>query len=89
MAWVNGWAYLTGLLAVTITLAWTSADFIYMIANTLNESQINSQGASVGLYIGVMVAGTLYNLLGLRFSAYLNKFMGKYIHVGYNFQNMH
>jgi amino acid transporter len=83
MAWVNGWAYLTGLIAVTITLAWTSADFIYMIANTLNENQIDSQGASVGLYIGIVIAGTLYNLLGLRFSAYLNKFMGKHILIEY------
>jgi hypothetical protein len=76
MAYINGYAYLVGLIAVVVTLAWTSATFIFSIANTLNITQITSQGANVGLYIGLIIASTLYNLLGLRFSAYLNKFMG-------------
>jgi hypothetical protein len=50
---------------------------IYGVANLLNINQINSQGASVGLYIALVVAGTIYCMFGLRFSAYLNKFMGK------------
>jgi len=82
MAWINGYAYLTGLIAVVMTLAYTAGDFIYSIANTLNENQVSSQGASVGLYIGLILAGTLYNLLGLRFSAYLNKFMAVWVLIG-------
>lgn len=77
MAYINGYAYLVGLTAVVITLAWTSATFIFQIANTLNITQISSQGANVGLYIGLIIGATLYNLLGLKYSAYLNKFMGK------------
>ncbi|KAL0136783.1 amino acid/polyamine transporter I [Mucor lusitanicus] len=82
MAWINGYAYLTGLIAVVMTLAYTAGDFIYAIANTLNENQISSQGASVGLYIGLIIAGTLYNILGLRFSAYLNQFMAFWVLIG-------
>ncbi|KAL9545763.1 hypothetical protein MBANPS3_007000 [Mucor bainieri] len=82
MAWINGYAYLTGLIAVVMTLAYTAGDFIYAIANTLNENQISSQGASVGLYIGLIIAGTLYNILGLRFSAYLNQFMAVWVLIG-------
>ncbi|GAA5813670.1 hypothetical protein MFLAVUS_007156 [Mucor flavus] len=82
MAYINGYAYLVGLTAVVITLAWTSATFIFQIANTLNITQIDSQGANVGLYIGLIIAATLYNLLGLRFSAYLNKFMVGWVLVG-------
>jgi Na+/proline symporter len=78
MAYINGYAYLVGLTAVVITLAWTSATFIFAIANTLNITQITSQGANIGLYIGLIVGATLYNLLGLKYSAYLNKFMGKH-----------
>ncbi|KAI8645218.1 amino acid/polyamine transporter I [Parasitella parasitica] len=82
MAWINGYAYLTGLIAVVMTLAYTAADFIYAIANTLNEHQVDSQGASVGLYIGLIIACTAYNILGLRFSAYLNKFMVVWVMIG-------
>lgn len=81
MAYINGYAYLVGLIAVVVTLAFTSSTFIFNIANTLNIVQIESQGAIVGLYIGLIIASTLYNLLGLRFSAYLNKFMGMYSRV--------
>lgn len=87
MAYINGYAYLVGLIAVVVTLAWTSATFIFDIANTLNITQIDSQGANVGLYIGLIIAATLYNLLGLRFSAYLNKFMGKFIHKTYKYNS--
>lgn len=87
MAYINGYAYLVGLIAVVVTLAFTSASFIFDIANTLNIVQIDSQGAVVGLYIGLIIASTLYNLLGLRFSAYLNKFMGTYLRE--NSHNIH
>lgn len=82
MAYINGYAYLVGLIAVVVTLAFTSASFIFDIANTLNIVQIDSQGAVVGLYIGLIIASTLYNLLGLRFSAYLNKFMVAWVLIG-------
>lgn len=82
MAWINGYAYLTGLIAVVMTLAYAAGDFIYGISNILNEKQIGSQGASVGIYIGLLVAGTAYNILGLRFSAYLNKFMVVWVLIG-------
>lgn len=77
MSWINGYAYLIGLVAVVITLAWTSSQFIFAISNTLNVTQIDSQGPYVGLYIALIVMGTLYNLLGIKFSACLNKFMGR------------
>lgn len=82
MAWITGYAYLTGLIAVVITLAWTGASMIYGVANLLNENQINSQGASVGLYIALVVGGTVYCMFGLRFSAYLNKFMVVWVLIG-------
>ncbi|KAG2199308.1 hypothetical protein INT47_012942 [Mucor saturninus] len=82
MAYINGYAYLVGLTAVVITLAWTSATFIFQIANTLNITQISSQGANVGLYIGLIIGATLYNLLGLKYSAYLNKFMVGWVLLG-------
>lgn len=77
MAWITGYAYLIGLVTASITLAYTSADFIYGIANIMNVKQVKSTGAYVGLYIGLIAFGTFYNMLGMRYSAYMNKFMGK------------
>ncbi|KAG1051465.1 hypothetical protein G6F52_003954 [Rhizopus delemar] len=82
MSWINGYAYLIGLVAVVITLAWTSSQFIFAISNTLNVTQIDSQGPYVGLYIALIVMGTLYNLLGIKFSACLNKFMVVWVFIG-------
>lgn len=79
MAWISGYAYLIGLITASITLAYTTADFVFGIANTLDIQQINSTGAYVGLYIGLVAFGTFYNMLGMKFSAYMNKFMGKFI----------
>ncbi|EIE81848.1 hypothetical protein RO3G_06553 [Rhizopus delemar RA 99-880] len=76
MAWINGYAYLIGLVTANITLAWTSAEFIFDVANVLNTKQIDSAGANVGLYCGIIIAATMYNLLGMKFSSYLNKFLG-------------
>lgn len=78
MAWINGYAYLIGLVTANITLAWTSAEFIFNVANVLNVKQIDSQGATVGLYCGIIIVATLYNLLGMKFSGYLNKFLGNF-----------
>jgi amino acid transporter len=75
MSWINGYSYLIGLIAVDITLAWTSAEFIFYMANIMNFTQITHQGAYVGLYIGLIILGSLYTTLGVKFSAYLNKFM--------------
>ncbi|KAI8975564.1 amino acid/polyamine transporter I [Mycotypha africana] len=52
------------------------------MANVLNVKQIDSQGASVGLYIALVAAGTVYNIMGLRFSAYLNMFMVVWVFIG-------
>ncbi|KAG1171685.1 hypothetical protein G6F70_006816 [Rhizopus microsporus] len=82
MAWINGYAYLIGLETVTITLAWTSCQFIFAISNTLNLVQVSSQSAYVGLYVALMVLGTLYNLLGIKYSTYLNKFMVIWVLIG-------
>ncbi|RCH87084.1 hypothetical protein CU098_007147 [Rhizopus stolonifer] len=82
MAWINGYAYLIGLVTANITLAWTSAEFIFNVANVLNVKQIDSQGATIGLYCGIIIVATLYNLLGMKFSGYLNKFLVFWIGIG-------
>jgi hypothetical protein len=75
MSYLNGYTYLIGLITANSTLAYTSGEFIIYIANTLNENQITSQGAYVGLYCAIIIAATMYNFLGMRFSSYLNKFL--------------
>ncbi|KAG0763628.1 hypothetical protein G6F16_003773 [Rhizopus arrhizus] len=82
MAWINGYAYLIGLVTANITLAWTSAEFIFDVANVLNIKQIDSIGANVGLYCGIIIAATMYNLLGMKFSGYLNKFLVFWVGIG-------
>lgn len=77
MSYINGYVYLIGLITANITLAYTTGDFIIYIANTLNFTQITSQGANVGLYCAISVAAALYNFLGMKYSGYLNKFLGK------------
>lgn len=77
MSYISGYVYLTASITGTMTLAYTTSDFIRYTANILNDSQITSQGASVGLYCAVCVAGTLYSLLGMSYSGYLNMFLGK------------
>ncbi|CAO3699727.1 unnamed protein product [Rhizopus stolonifer] len=79
---INGYAYLIGLVAVVITFAWTSSQFILAISSTLNIAQINLQGVYIGLYIAFIVLGTLYRLLGVKFSAYFNKFMVIWVSIG-------
>lgn len=76
MSWISGYTYLIAAVTVVATLAWTSGQFIIAISNTLNIVQINSQGANVGVYVALIIMGTIYNLLGVKFSGYLNKFMG-------------
>jgi amino acid transporter len=82
MSYINGYVYLIGLITANITLAYTSGTFIIYIANTLNVAQITSQGAYVGLYCAIIIAATLYNFLGMRFSGYLNKFLVIWVGIG-------
>ncbi|CAO3626288.1 unnamed protein product [Mucor hiemalis] len=82
MSYINGYVYLIGLITANITLAYTTGDFIIYIANTLNYTQITSQGANVGLYCAISVAATLYNFLGMKYSAYLNKFLVFWVGIG-------
>lgn len=48
------------------------------VANIFRKDPITEQGANVGLYIAFLALGVSYSYLGLKFSSYLNKFMGKY-----------
>lgn len=82
MSYINGYVYLIGLITANSTLAYTSAEFIIFIANTLNVNQITSQGAYVGLYCAIIIAATAYNFLGMRFSGYLNKFLVFWVGIG-------
>ncbi|KAI9359504.1 amino acid/polyamine transporter I [Pilaira anomala] len=52
------------------------------MANVLNVTQITSQGATVGLYCAIVIMTTSYNLLGMKFSAYLNKFLVFWVGIG-------
>lgn len=87
MSWISGYIYLAGLITASMTLAYSSVQFIYGTANALNVTQITSEGGYVGLYFGLIIVGTLYNMLGMKFSAYLNKFMGKHIMITFFFVN--
>ncbi|KAK4514235.1 uncharacterized protein ATC70_001824 [Mucor velutinosus] len=75
MAWITGYVYCIGLVTANITLAWSSVDFIYGIANVLNVAQITSKGAYVGLYCGIFVFATCCNWFGMKFSSIMNKFI--------------
>jgi amino acid transporter len=82
MAWITGYVYCIGLVTANMTLAWSCADFIFYIANILNVSQIEEQGAFVGMYCGIIIAATAYNWFGMKMSSYLNKFMVFWVGVG-------
>ncbi|KAG2199321.1 hypothetical protein INT47_012955 [Mucor saturninus] len=82
MSYINGYLYLTGLITANITLAYSAADFIIYTANTLNITQISSTGANVGLYIGIFIAATAFNFLGMRSSNNMNKFLVFWVAIG-------
>jgi amino acid transporter len=82
MSWINGYVYLIGLITANITLAYTSADFVVGISNVVNVTQITSQGAYVGLFCGLYIMATLFNMLGMKFSGYMNKFMVFWCFIG-------
>lgn len=52
------------------------------IANVLRETPVTNQGAYVGLYILLIILGVIYCSLGLRLSAWLNKFMIYWVTIG-------
>lgn len=83
MSYITGYIYSIGLVTANITLGYTAADFIIYIANVLNVIQITSQGATVGLYCPIVITTTSYSLLGMKFSAYLNKFLDIYFSLLY------
>ncbi|KAI9008443.1 amino acid/polyamine transporter I [Phycomyces nitens] len=74
-SWVSGYVNLSGMLATSMTLAWSCADFVFEIANIHSGVEISSQGAHVGLYCAMLIAGAFYSYLGLKCSSYLNVFM--------------
>lgn len=74
-AWMAGYTYLVGLLAVNMTLAYGGAQFILgMVA--MGEGTY-PQGAYVGIYVGLLVLAALVNLLGTGATGIINKFIGK------------
>ncbi|KAI8085654.1 amino acid/polyamine transporter I [Thamnidium elegans] len=82
MSYITGYIYLTGFITGSIALAYSIANFIVYIGNTLNEDQITSQGASIGIYCAIFIVATGYNFLGMRCNSYLNKFMVFWIGTG-------
>ncbi|KAL9543952.1 hypothetical protein PS6_008998 [Mucor atramentarius] len=82
MAWISGYIYCIGLVTANMTLAWSSVDFIFGIANVLNVAQITSQGAYVGLYCGIFVLATFCNWFGMKFSSIMNKFIIFWVGIG-------
>ncbi|KAI9314156.1 amino acid permease-domain-containing protein [Dichotomocladium elegans] len=82
MAWVCGYVFVGGLLAVVMTVAYTMAQYVVAISNVMNVRQIDSQGALVGLYILFLILGVGYSYMGIKFSGYLNKFMVYWVVIG-------
>ncbi|KAI7848423.1 amino acid/polyamine transporter I [Circinella umbellata] len=57
-------------------------EYTIAISNILNENQVSNAGANVGLYIAYLLLGVAYCYLGLKWSAYLNKFMIYWVAAG-------
>ncbi|KAI9266397.1 hypothetical protein EDC94DRAFT_515866 [Helicostylum pulchrum] len=76
MSYINGYISLIGFVTTTITLAYSVTNFIVYTVNILNEDQITSPGTSIGIYCAIFIIATGYNLLGMRYSSYLNIFLG-------------
>ena len=81
MSWICGYVFMGGLLSVVMTLAYSMGEYTIAISNILNENQVSNAGANVGLYIAYLLLGVAYCYLGLKWSAYLNKFMSKYFSI--------
>lgn len=52
------------------------------IVNVLRDTPVANQGAYVGVYILLIILGVVYCSLGLRPSAWLNKFMIYWVTIG-------
>ncbi|KAG2180557.1 hypothetical protein INT44_003561 [Umbelopsis vinacea] len=79
-AWMAGYTYLVGLLAVNMTLAYGGAQFIIgMIA--MGEGTY-PQGAYVGIYVGLLILAALVNLLGTGATGIINKFIVAWALIG-------
>ncbi|KAF7728166.1 hypothetical protein EC973_006560 [Apophysomyces ossiformis] len=82
MSWVSGYINIAGMLATSMTLAWSCADFVYEIAYLHSGVDIGSQGAQIGLYCGMLLGATLFSYLGLRLSSILNYFLIGWVSIG-------
>lgn len=47
--------------------------------NIANTYQIDNQGANIGIYVAVLILGITVNACGLKFNAWLNRVMSKWV----------
>ncbi|KAI9494491.1 amino acid/polyamine transporter I [Zychaea mexicana] len=70
MAWNCGYIFLAGALATLMTAAYTMAQYII------------SQGATIGVYVAILLFAVAYCYQGIRFSGYLNVFTIYWVLIG-------
>ncbi|CAM0142046.1 unnamed protein product [Umbelopsis sp. WA50703] len=74
-AWMAGYTYLIGLLAVNMTLAYGGAQFIIGMVGIGTGNFIQPEGAYVGIYVGLLVLAGVVNLFGTKVTGIINKFI--------------
>ncbi|CAO3626413.1 unnamed protein product [Cunninghamella echinulata] len=82
VSWFAAYINLAGMIATQGTLAYSCASFIYQIVEIQTGVTISHLGAYVGLYCAMQLVATIYALLGLKFSNYLNYFMAVWVVIG-------
>ncbi|KAI7850006.1 amino acid/polyamine transporter I [Circinella umbellata] len=58
-----------------MTVAYSLGDFTIAAINILREEEIDNQGANVGLFIAFLIASLICSYFGLKFNAFMNKFI--------------
>lgn len=76
-AWMAGYTYLIGLLAVNMTLAYGGAQFIIGMVGLGTGNYSQPEGAYVGIYVGLLIFAALVNFMGTKVTGFINKFLGK------------
>ncbi|CAO3673113.1 unnamed protein product [Umbelopsis vinacea] len=74
-AWMAGYTYLIGLLAVNMTLAYGGAQFIIGMVGLGTGNYSQPEGAYVGIYVGLLIFAALVNFMGTKVTGFINKFL--------------
>ncbi|KAI9272928.1 amino acid/polyamine transporter I [Phascolomyces articulosus] len=82
MSWVCGYLFLGGNIAALMTVAYSLGEFTIAAANILRKDEISNTGANVGLFIVFLVAGIGCSYFGIKFSAFMNKFIVYWAAIG-------